>query len=160
MSPVASNTKSILVRTILFCGLWLTVAGFRPQDLPIGLAAAVGAAWTSMRLAPPASRDRAPLPVLMLVWRFLRGSIVAGFDVALRALSPRMNLKPGFVACPLAVPAGDMRNVFCFYQSLQPGVLPTGVENGDLILHGLDTRQPIRSNVASDEALFQEATRP
>jgi multicomponent Na+:H+ antiporter subunit E len=158
MSPVASDLKSASRRLAFFCCLWLMVAGVNPKDLPIGLIAAVGSLWVSLAVAPPNGDAHRLLPMLKLAGRFLRGSVVAGFDVAFRALAPRMKLTPGFVTYPLGISAGDARNAFCFYQSLQPGLLPTGVEGNGLMIHGLDTTQPVLTNIARDEALFEEAT--
>jgi multicomponent Na+:H+ antiporter subunit E len=133
-------------------------AGWRPKDLLIGFIAACGAVWLSLLLAPSRGVRLRPAPLGELLARFLRGSIVAGFDIAIRALTPRLRLAPGFVAYPLNVPAGDARNAFCFYESLQPGVLPTGAEDGALMMHCLDITQPIAASIAQDEVLFMKAT--
>jgi multicomponent Na+:H+ antiporter subunit E len=154
----APNRRSALGRLTFFLVLWLMTAGWQPKDLPIGVLAACGAAWVSMLLTPPRDGRLRPAPLVALVARFLRGSIVAGFDVAIRALTPRLRLAPGFVTFPLSVPAGGARDAFCFYESLQPGVLPTGAENDGLMMHCLDVTQPIAAGVARDEALFRKAT--
>lgn len=82
-------------------------------------------------------------------------SILAGVDVARRALLPRLDLHPGFVACPLTSPSGGIRNVFLLYQSLQPGSLPTGVDDDHIQIHCLDINQPVIEAIAADEALFK-----
>lgn len=158
MLPSAPNRTSAPGRLVFFFCLWLMTAGWQPKDLPIGFLAACGALWISLLLAPPRGVRLRPAPLVALLARFLRGSIVAGFDVAIRALTPRLRLAPGFVTYPLNVPAGDARNALCFYESLQPGVLPTGAENDALMMHCLDVTQPIAAGVAQDEALFRKAT--
>ncbi len=91
----------------------------------------------------------------MLLANFFRQSVVSGTDVARRALSPSLNLKPGFVVCPLRLPEGGRRNAFCALSSLMPGTLPTGTdEKGALLVHCLDTSQPVAANLAAEEQLF------
>jgi multicomponent Na+:H+ antiporter subunit E len=158
MLPSSRDRRSALWRVAFFFSLWLMTAGWQPKDLPVGIVAACGASCLSLALAPPRDVRLRVAPIFALVVRFLRGSIVAGFDVAFRALASRLRLAPGFVSYPLDISAGDARNVFCFYQSLQPGVLPTGIEGDVLMIHGLDVSQPIAATVAQDEALFKKAT--
>jgi multicomponent Na+:H+ antiporter subunit E len=44
--------------------------------------------------------------------------------------------------------------------SLQPGTLPVSVEaSGDLLVHCLDTSQPVADQLASEEDLFAQLTR-
>jgi len=78
-------------------------------------------------------------------------------DVARRALLPRLDLRPGFVAVPLTVPPGAARNAFLVYQSLQPGTSPTSAEDEMLQVHCLDISQPIAAAIMADEALFKKA---
>ncbi|WP_374547679.1 Na+/H+ antiporter subunit E [Rhodoblastus sp.] len=158
MSPDAPYRKrDLAARFAFFVGLWLMIAGWSPKDLPVGVAAAAGAVWISLVLAPPGDLRPHFAPLVVLVFRFLRGSIVAGLDVARRALAPRIDIEPGFVACPLTIPPGFARNAFCLHQSLQPGSLPTGAEGDRLMVHALDMSQPIAARLAEDEALFDKA---
>ena len=79
-------------------------------------------------------------------------------DVAWRALTPNMRLKPGFVACPLRLPEGGERNAFCALSSLMPGTLPTGADEQEaLLVHCLDISQPVAANLSAEERLFIRA---
>jgi multicomponent Na+:H+ antiporter subunit E len=159
MSPGAPTpTKALAARLALFFGLWLMIAGWTAKDLPVGLVTAAGAVWISLWHLPPGDARPRFAPLAALALRFLRGSIFAGFDVARRALAPRLDLNPGFVACPLTLPPGESRNAFCLYQSLQPGTLPTGAEGGVLQVHALEMSQSVATHLAADEALFKQAT--
>jgi multicomponent Na+:H+ antiporter subunit E len=150
-------TRTLCARFVFFMGVWLMIANWKKEDLPVGLIAAALALWISLSLLPPtALRPRlAPLDKLNL--RFLSGSIIAGMDVARRALLPRLDLRPGFVAVPVTLPPGAARNAFLVYQSLQPGTSPTSAEGEVLQVHCLDTLQPIAAAIAADEALFKRA---
>lgn len=145
-------------RAAIFIGFWLMISGRALADLPIGLAAAAAATWTSLRLLPPGESRIRPLALARLALRFVRQSAIAGFDVACRALDPKLPLRPGFVAYPLHIPPGEARNAFCAFSSLLPGTLPAGAgDNGALIIHCLDVSQPVAANLAAEEALFMRA---
>jgi multicomponent Na+:H+ antiporter subunit E len=146
------------VRATLLLVFWLMVSGWGPTDVPVGLAAVASAAWVSLRLLPP-ERSRLRFALLAaLLANFLRQSVTSGVDVALRALNPNMKLKAGFVACPLHLPEGGKRSAFCALSSLLPGTLPTGTdERGALLVHCLDTSQPVVANLEAEEQLFIRA---
>lgn len=147
--------SSILVRGAGFLALWIVLIGAAPKDLPIGIAAAACAAWTSERLWPAAGTI-SPLGLLRFVIRFLLQSVVAGVDVARRAFALRPALAPGFVTCRTSLPAGTARRALCAVMSLQPGKLPVAAEpDGTLLIHCLDLREPVLDEVAADETAFR-----
>ena len=77
-------------RAAWFLGLWLVLAGADPSDLPAAALAVVAATWTSLHLLPPSGARVSPVAMALLVPRFLRQSVVAGVDVARRALDPQV----------------------------------------------------------------------
>ena len=88
---------------------------------------------------------------------FLRQSIAAGTDVALRALDPRLPIRPGFVVYQARLPPGTKRNAFCAIMSLLPGTLPCGAAEGNgLAIHCLDVTQPVTEQLAAEEALCMQ----
>jgi multicomponent Na+:H+ antiporter subunit E len=134
------------------------ISGWAVADLPVGLAAVAAATWTTLHFLPPGGSRLRLLALASLAVGFLRQSIVSGADVAWRALSPKLQLRPGFVACPLRVPPGGGRSAFCALSSLMPGTLPTGTdESGALLVHCLDIGLPIAANLAAEERLFIRA---
>jgi multicomponent Na+:H+ antiporter subunit E len=153
------SLKVFAARFAFFFCIWLTVANWKIADTPVGVAASALALWISLPLMPPGDVNlRLRLvPLARLTFRLLNCSIIAGVDVARRALLPRLDLNPGFVAVPLTLQPGDCRNVFLLYQSLQPGTLPTGAEGGQLQVHCLDIGRPVLDGVAADEDLFKKA---
>ena len=154
----AGLKRATAARAVLFLAFWLMISGWAPADLPVGLAAVAGATWTSLRLLPPGGSRVRFVSLATLVASFLRQSIVSGTDVAWRALNPKSQLRPGFVACPLRLPPGGERSAFCALFSLMPGTLPTGTdEHGALLVHCLDVGQPVAANLAAEERLFIRA---
>lgn len=144
-------------RVIFFFIFWLTLSGVISADLLVGAATAIMAAWASRCLLPPGRGILHPIALARLVLRFPLQSIVAGFDVARRALDPRLPLRPGFVLYQPLLPSGPMRNAFCTMTGLLPGTLPCGSDkNGDLIIHCLDVSQPVVEQLAAEEAMLQQ----
>ncbi|WP_245286828.1 Na+/H+ antiporter subunit E [Bradyrhizobium sp. Tv2a-2] len=144
-------------RAAWFSCLWLVLAGADIGDIPAATAAVVAATWTSLRLLEPSTSRRSLRAILQLVFFFLVHSIVAGADVARRALDPRLPLRPGFVAYPTRLPRGLRRNVFTTLTSLLPGTVPTGERDGQLFYHCLDIEQPVLAELAAEEAALVRA---
>jgi len=163
LSAPANNATSRIAqaaaaRAMVFLAFWLMVSGWALEDFPVGLAAVAGATWISLRFLPPTESRPRVAPLAALAMSFFRQSLVSGTDVARRALSARMQLRPGFVACPLRLPPGGERTAFCALSSLLPGTLPTGTdESGALLVHCLDVEQPVAANLAAEERLLIRA---
>jgi multicomponent Na+:H+ antiporter subunit E len=149
--------KSLLARFVFFMSAWLMIAGWKREDIPIGLVASALALWVSLSLLPPTVVRIRAASLAKFNILFLSNSIFAGIDVSRRALLPRLNLRPGFATIPLTLSPGVIRNVFLLYQSLQPGTSPTSAESQVLEVHCLDVSQPIAEAIIEDEALLKKA---
>jgi multicomponent Na+:H+ antiporter subunit E len=144
-----------VVRALGFLVLWMILTGGKQADLGAGAVAALAATWASLRLLPPGTGHLRPIALVRLALRFLRQSVVAGIDVARRALDPRLPLHTGFVAYPIGLPRGPARNMFTTLMSLLPGTVPTGSnETGGLLIHCLDTGQPVAAQLTMEEKVF------
>jgi multicomponent Na+:H+ antiporter subunit E len=150
--------RSLLARTAGLLGFWVILLGVDPLDILVGIPAAFAAAWASLHLLPPGEWRLRPVALIRLALRFLRQSIIAGLDVAMRALDPRLPLRPGFVRYRPHLPPGPALNAFCTMTTLLPGTLPCGSDREDiLIIHCLDATGPVAADMAAEEALFREA---
>jgi len=146
------DVSAAIWRAGWFLALWLVMAGAHVADLPAAATAVVLGTWASLRLLPP-SGSRFSIPgVLRLVVVFLYESVVAGVDVARRALDPRLPMRPGLVSYPTALPPGAARNVFTTLTSLLPGTVPAADEGRELVYHCLDVEQPVLAQLAAEEA--------
>lgn len=153
-----ATVRSALVRGVSFVLVWIAIAGVNPLDLVVGIFAATLAVAASLLLLPPGQFKVSPAAFFFLFLRFLKQSLIAGVDVAWRALDPRLPVKPGFVVFRPTLPAGPKRDAFCTMTSLLPGTLPCGpADDGGLFIHCLDTRQPVAEQLAGEEALFIKA---
>lgn len=153
----SGTLRGAICRAAAFFGFWLALTDADPGDLAAGLVAAVAATWASVRLMPAEHWDLNPLKLVALALHFLRQSITAGTDVALRALDPRLPIRPGFVVYQARLPPGTKRNAFCAIMSLLPGSLPCGSAEGNgLAVHCLDVTQPVVEQLAAEEALCMQ----
>jgi multicomponent Na+:H+ antiporter subunit E len=144
-----------VARAIGFFALWIMLTGGNRTDLAAGAVAALAATWVSLRLQPPGTSRVRPIALARLAVRLFRQSVVAGADVARRALDPRLPVRPGFVVYPVGLPPGPARNMFTTLMSLLPGTVPTGpAEGGGLLIHCLDVQQPVVTQLAAEEAVF------
>jgi multicomponent Na+:H+ antiporter subunit E len=160
--PLVNGAGGILgsatYRAVGFFGFWLVLTDAGSGDLAAGLVAAVAATWASLRLMPAEQWNSNPINLARFVLHFLRQSIAAGTDVAMRALDPRLPLRPGFVVYQARFPPGTRRNAFCAIMSLLPGTLPCGPAEGNgLNIHCLDVTQPVVEQLAAEEALCVQA---
>jgi multicomponent Na+:H+ antiporter subunit E len=143
-------------RALAFLALWLIlVGGMDPADRPAGIVAIVTATWASLRLLPPGAAPVSLTTLAHLIGRLLLQSMVAGIDVAWRALDPRLPLRPGFVVYPARLPPGPALQAFCTLTSLAPGTLPAGPnESGAIVVHCLDVDLPVADNLMAEERLL------
>ncbi len=85
-------------------------------------------------------------------------SLVAGADVAWRALDPALPLNPGFVSFSTRLPEGAAQDLFATLVALQPGSLPIRSDApGVFNIHCLDVRLPVAAALEREEARLREA---
>ena len=148
----------VAARAGAFFVLWFVLMpSTKPADLVTGAIAAVAATWVSLRLLPPATGCLRFGALLALLPHFLWQSVLAGMDVARRALDPRLPLNPGFVTCPLDFPPGVARNTFATITSLLPGTVPCGDHSDGLVYHCLDVGQPVVEQLWAEQRHFARA---
>jgi multicomponent Na+:H+ antiporter subunit E len=158
-APAPPSTARIAVaRALLFALLWVVLLpSAKPADLAVGLIAVGCATWTSLRLLPPRAGHVRVAALLGFVPHFLWQSVLAGVDVARRALSPRMPLQPGFVTYEVGFPQGLARNEFASITSLMPGSVPVADEEGGIVYHCLDLAAPLAEQMAAEESRLKGA---
>ncbi|QAU46386.1 sodium:proton antiporter [Bradyrhizobium guangzhouense] len=149
--------RSATSRAAWFLCLWLVLAGASPNDIPAAIIAIAAATWTSLHLLEPGTARPSPRAIFRLTLLFLYHSVVAGADVARRALDPRLPLHPGFIAYPTGLPRGPRRNVFTTLTSLLPGSVPAGEDTTQILYHCLDVEQPVVEDLAAEEIALVRA---
>ncbi len=160
-APVPSRIRTVVTRGAWLFGLWIVLMqSAKPADLAVGALAAIGATWVSLRLLPPYTGHIRLLVLVALLPRFAWQSLRAGIDVALRAFSPSLPLRTGFVEYRTGFPRGQARNNFATITSLMPGTVPAGDGEHTIELHCLDVSQPIAVEMAEEERLLARALIP
>lgn len=132
--------------------LWVLLTDLRLDALAFGVPAVLAGA-SLVFLLPPARHWRLSLrgAVVFVVW-FAVQSVRGAWDVALRALSPRMRLRPGFRRYTPNLPPGTARIVFLNTITLLPGTLSVEVEGDAVVVHMLDTRADLQAELGALEA--------
>ncbi|GGG40290.1 hypothetical protein GCM10010964_29850 [Caldovatus sediminis] len=152
--------RRLVLRSVGFLGLWLILTDGAGGALLPGLLASVAAGWLSLRLLPPApdapGRVR-PGALLRLALRFLHQSVLAGVDVARRALSPRLPLAPDLVTLRFRLPRGPARQVFTAGISLLPGSLAVAANGDRLTVHCLDRDQAAGAQLDAEQTRLARA---
>ncbi len=145
-----------LLRFAGLLAIWVVIGGAGLTDLAVGIPTAAIATWFSLRLLPAGMFRLHPVALGLLLLRFPLQALKAGSEVAWRAFDLR--LKPGLVPYVPATAPSPQRDAFLTWSSLQPGMLPAGEdENGAMLVHALDTTQPIAAAMAAEEARFARA---
>lgn len=158
MTDTPSLAGTALVRGLMFAALWLVLMpSAKPVDLAFGVFSSVAATWTSLHLLPREAGHLRLRALLAFVPHFLWQSVLAGVDVARRALDPRMPMRPGFVSCPVGFPPGLARNEFASIMSLLPGSVPVGETEASIIYHCVDVSEPLAQHMAEEEQLLRAA---
>lgn len=160
-SSVLATGKRFLTRLILLSLIWFGFNGGDWNSWIVGGPALVLAAWISVRLWPGLSWHWSPRGALAFGAYFLRESWRGGWDVARRALSPRVNIAPGIISHPLRLPAGPARLFFCGVVSLLPGTAVVAIGSDEIQVHVLDQSAHVESGLRELEcrvaALFDLA---
>lgn len=146
-----------LIRWAGYLTLWIALIGLDPLDLVVGVFAATLATWWSLRLLPPGSHPVRLVALPRVALRFIGHSVVAGIDVARRAFSPSMPLKPGFVEYATGYRRGPPRNALACITSLLPGTLMVRDDEQGLLYHCLDLDQPVAAELAQEESIVSRA---
>ena len=149
-----------IARAAGFFGFWLVLTGLNPAercggaggggDCHVGKPAVVagGLRWSACALLRRPGSCCASCIIPSPPESTWRGA---------RARS-RARLRPGFIVYQPRLPPGPARNAFCTITSLLPGSLPSGPDaTRGIVVHCLDTSQPVAEQLAAEEALLIEA---
>ncbi len=96
---------------------------------------------------------------------FLVALVKANIDVALRVISPRLNIKPGIVVIPTSLKTSLGRMILANAITLTPGTLTVDIVDDQLYIHWIavtrtDPRQAFEEIAGSFEPLIKEFVEP
>jgi multicomponent Na+:H+ antiporter subunit E len=148
----------LFCRTLVLLVTWSIISGITKGDLAIGVVTAAAAALVSVRLAPCASAYPNLAACVMIALRLPMKAMVAGADVARRALHPGLPLAPGFIPYKCSLSQGPGRNAYSALVSMLPGSVPIEINrDGDFLIHCLDAKLSVAEGLAREEAEFRTA---
>ena len=145
--PPPAVAWRFLARLALMALIWLGLNGTDWSSWIIGGPVAFAAAWISVKLLPDIPWHWSVRGVIAFAGFFLRESLRGGWDVACRALSPKLALSPAIVCVPLHLPPGAARLFFCGAISLLPGTAVIAIAEGNLCVHALDSSPPVEEEL-------------
>lgn len=136
---------------LALAALWAVLNPGDRKSWLVGVPAVGLGALLALRLRSPVagqvSLQGAVRFLIYFIWQSLRG----GWDVAWRALHPRLPLSPGISRYQVRLPAGPERILFLNATSLLPGTVSAGLEGDTLILHTLDDGPAVAMEMAALE---------
>jgi len=127
-----------LARLALLALIWLGLNGADWSSWIVGGPVVFAAAWISVKLLPAIPWHWSVRGAIAFAGFFLRESLRGGWDVACRALSPKLALSPAIVCVPFHLPPGAARWFFCGAISLLPGTAVVAIAEDNLCVHALD----------------------
>ncbi|TVS14661.1 MAG: cation transporter [Gammaproteobacteria bacterium] len=132
--------------------IWLALTGV--DALILGAITVIVGGTAGAWAVPGMPYPWRPLRLFRFAGFFLWSSISGGFDVAWRALHPRLAIDPRWMRYRLELPAGQPRTLMVSIMSLLPGTLSADLESDNVLLvHALMGSDPdaVRANVAQLE---------
>jgi multicomponent Na+:H+ antiporter subunit E len=145
--------RRTLQLTLILTGSWWILAEGDPSSWVIGAPTVALAVWASRRDAGDSATLRIryqALPGFALF--FATRSLIAGVDVARRTLAPHLPIAPCLQSVHTTLPAGLPRVLLVAVLSLMPGSLGVSLDADQIVLHVLDARADVLTDVRRTEA--------
>ena len=143
--------RAIATRSLLFAGVWWVLTGGGAKAWPLGAVMIVLALLVSLRLLPPGPHRVSLIGLGTFFGFFMGRSVIAGVQVAMLALRPRLDLHPLMVELPTRLPHEAERVFLANIITLMPGTLSAGLDGKRLRLHVLDARLPVEKELRAVE---------
>ena len=139
------HVKGFTLRALLFTGLWWGLTEGAVNSWTVGIPAVIGATLASYSLRSKRTSRWNLKGMILFAGFFVFESLRAGLDVAWRALT--LNIAPQIIQYESSLPDEKALTLFCATVSLLPGTLTTEIRERTLMIHTLDSRQPVREEL-------------
>lgn len=146
-----SVLRPILTRLILFTAIWWMLTGGGANAWALGSVVILAALLVSLRLLPAGPRHVSLSGLFAFAGFFFVRSVIAGTQVALIAVRPRLDIRPAMIEIPTRLNDESERVFLASTLSLLPGTLSVGLEGSTLRLHVLDERMPVEEELRAVE---------
>lgn len=131
-------------RALLLGAVWWALTGGDRAGAVLGAAVVLAATIASVAASRPLPVRVSPSGSAVLAWTFVVEAARGGWDVAWRALSPRLPLDPRFVRHTTPLAPGLQRRMFACLNTLMPGSLCVDANSEDLLMHVLVDRGDVQ----------------
>jgi multicomponent Na+:H+ antiporter subunit E len=138
MTLTFHSWRSVLFRFTVFAVLWWVLAEGNLYREWFALLVVLAATVVSLFAWKPGGGFFPWRALLGFLPYFLWHSVVAGIDVARRALAPRLDLDPALYTFTLRLHGSAARAFFAWLVSLFPGTAGIGLSDHSLEIHLLD----------------------
>lgn len=135
--PVRRTTPA-LIAAVIAALFWLVLVGTEPTSWIIGLPCVLACAAFGLTAPLPGQLRLSLTGWLRLIPFFLWHSLVGGWDVARRVLSPSLPVRPGYTDFDMKIAPGAARTFFVQFIGLLPGTLAASLEGDVLRVHILN----------------------
>jgi len=127
----------------MFAVLWWLLTAGSVSSWILGVPAVVAAVWASVKLLAEMKISFSLIGLVRFAPYFLLESLRGGIDVALRTLSPRLNIQPEFCQFDITIEPAIARVFFCNCLSLLPGTLSVELKGERIEIHSLKLQADI-----------------
>lgn len=141
----------ILPRALVLLGIWYALTGGEAWWSWGTAFALAGAAASYSQMPVRGGRFRALLRLPRALPYLVRETLASGWDVARRALAPRLDLRPDLLDVQLQADAPQLQMAVAFGATLMPGTLAITLAPGCLHLHVIDARLDNQGRMESME---------
>lgn len=133
---------------------WAAIAGnFSILNILVGFVFGLLSIWLVREQLGAASYFRKSRKIIGLVFLFIYELVLSTFKVAMYALKPKLDFKPGVIAFPLSVKSDIEITLLANLITLTPGTLSVDVSDDKMTLyvHAIDATDPegIISDIAN-----------
>ena len=133
----------LIILIMIFASLWWLLTAGATSAWMLGVPAVAAAVWASKHLLGRTRISLSLLGLLRFIPYFLVESLRGGLDVALRTLSPRLNIQPAFFQYYTTIELPLARIFFCNCVSLLPGTLCVELQDNCIEIHLLNQQTDI-----------------
>jgi len=131
--------------------LWMLLNPGDRKSWLVGLPFVALATLVALKLHSPFASRVSLQGAVRFIFFFAWQSLCGGWDVAWRALHPRLPLNPGLVHYRMRLPEGPERILLLNITSLLPGTVSAGLEGDTLLLHALEVGPSVTEGMQSLE---------
>ena len=150
--PERSRLWAAASHAVVLAALWWALTGGAAGSWLVGVPVVLLATLASQALWTRRTGWLSPLALLHFGVYFLRESLRGGLDVARRACTPSLPLRPRLVTLRTRIPPGPAEVFLVNALSLLPGTLSVDLRGTVLTLHVLDEDAPVEAETRSLEA--------